>query len=79
MYDQKGTPIPNSPFAGYTVTINQYSNLREAERYVKGYIEACSSAKALEMDPEICKKIGGHIHIAEITPDGFRWRVPPLS
>jgi len=27
-------------------------------------------------DPK-CKMVGGHIHVAEIGPSGFPWRVPP--
>jgi hypothetical protein len=43
-----------------------------------GYIAACSDPIALELD-EFCHTIGGHIHVATVTPDhGFRW-VPGLG
>lgn len=49
-----------------------------AADYVRGYIEACSDPAALELDP-LCRRIGGHVHIAEITPSGgFKWRVAPV-
>jgi hypothetical protein len=43
-------------------------------------IEACSrsSPMALEIDKEFCEGIGGHIHVATITPEGgFDWAVLP--
>jgi hypothetical protein len=76
MYDNYG-PIDNSPFAEYFKNPRTIDSFDDAEEYVKGYIEACSSPLALEMDEVGCKKIGGHIHIAEITRSGFRWRIPP--
>jgi len=37
-------------------------------------IEACDSPIAREIDNEYCRGIGGHIHVATITPEnGFRW------
>lgn len=30
------------------------------------------------LDPAHCASIGGHIHIAEITPERFSWRKPPV-
>jgi len=44
--------------------------------YVSSYIRACSDPAAVEID-SCCKYIGGHIHAAEITPDGFRWLIEP--
>lgn len=41
------------------------------------YIRACSSDEGRKIDKEVCDGIGGHIHIAEITPTEFRWRIPP--
>jgi hypothetical protein len=52
--------------------------LDQASDYVRGYIEACADPVALELDP-LCSGIGGHVHVAEITPlGGFKWRVAPL-
>jgi hypothetical protein len=48
-----------------------------ATEYVRGYIEACADPLAVELDP-LCKRIGGHTHIAEITSSGgFKWRTAP--
>jgi hypothetical protein len=51
-------------------------SLEDAAEYSKGLIALCSDPMAAAVDP-ICKGIGGHIHIADVTPDGFRWRIPP--
>jgi len=38
-----------------------------------GYIRACRTSEALQID-EKCAEIGGHIHAATVTPkEGFRW------
>jgi hypothetical protein len=79
MYDSNGNPLPGSLFAEHTRCLSHHPTLREGEEYIKGYIEACSSPLALEMDAKTCQNIGGHIHIAEVTPAGFRWRIPPLA
>lgn len=42
------------------------------------YIKACSDPRASEIDPD-CKGIGGHLHAAESTHDGFRWLIPPVT
>jgi hypothetical protein len=52
--------------------------LSDAVEAGRNYIEACSSPVALEIDKEICQGIGGHIHVATITPTaGFEWLIPP--
>jgi hypothetical protein len=52
--------------------------LSDAIEAGRKFIEACSSAIAREIDDENCRGIGGHIHIATITPKaGFDWAVPP--
>jgi hypothetical protein len=80
MYGDDGRRVlPGSPFANFVKDLGPNPSLKDAEQYVRGYIEACSSPLALELDEAICKGIGGHIHVATITPsDGFRWVVPPL-
>jgi hypothetical protein len=45
-------------------------SLVEATNFMKGYVEACSSRLALQLDPDNCRKVGGHIHVATITPRG---------
>lgn len=68
----------NPMLARYTKPLSQNMSLTEASAFAKGYIEACSSTLAMEIDPEIDWKIGGHIHIASLTPtNGFQWVVPP--
>ena len=49
----------------------------EAAEYVKGYVAACSSDLARELDYEHWKLTGGHIHIAKVTPNAFDWIEPP--
>jgi hypothetical protein len=46
--------------------------------FAEGFIKACSDSQALLIDPS-CRQIGGHIHVAHITPDVFRWAIPPLN
>lgn len=53
------------------------SSFGDAVACAKGYIEACSDPVALEIDPKQCQGIGGHIHIAAVTPEGFQWIEPP--
>jgi hypothetical protein len=79
MYDDLGNVVSNSPFAEYIQNPREIRSLDESEKYVKGYIQACSSALALSMDESRCKTIGGHIHIAEITPASFKWRIAPVT
>jgi hypothetical protein len=73
----KGQPVENSPFAQYVQRTSADLSLDGAERYAKGYVEACSSPLALQMDEAKCRGIGGHIHVAELTKSGFRWRIAP--
>jgi hypothetical protein len=58
---------------GQLAWTNSPVTLSEAIKVSEGYIRACSSPEAIQMDAK-CAGIGGHIHIATITPkDGFRW------
>jgi hypothetical protein len=52
--------------------------LDDIGNYLKGYIAACSDPEALKLNPR-CAMIGGRVHIAEVTPEGFRWQIPPLG
>lgn len=63
-------PFPKNP-AELTADI--------AAKIASGYIEACCSDFGRELDPISTKGIGGHIHIAKITPKAFEWIVPPLK
>lgn len=40
---------------------------------IQQYIQRCSDNK---VDP-YCRDIGGHIHIATVTPEKFEWIIPP--
>jgi hypothetical protein len=43
----------------------------------KAFIQAHSDPEAIALDGKCCA-VGGHIHIATITPtDGFQWIIPP--
>lgn len=57
----------------------QALSLKEAETSVRNYVAACCDSRAMEVDPEHCWAIGGHIHIATITKsDGFKWVQEPI-
>jgi hypothetical protein len=43
-------------------------SLQDAVDATLGYVEACSSPLGLEVDPENCRGLGGHIHVATVTP-----------
>lgn len=47
--------------------------LAEGIEIVQNYIRACDSDAGREVDPDLCGGIGGHIHIATITPSGVAW------
>jgi len=52
--------------------------INKAAEIAANYIMACSSAVARDADPNLTMHIGGHIHIAKITPSGgFEWIIPP--
>jgi len=72
-------PKPQSHFQNNQVLLSSNPSLDEMQRFCVGYIEACASELALTLDETICRIIGGHIHVAEITPSGFKWRIPPKS
>ena len=66
-------------FAGAESTYSRYQLLRpqnnaEAVRFVREYILDC-----IESREEDCQAIGGHLHIATVTPSGFLWTIPPLG
>lgn len=59
--------------------IGDNTSLQQAVHFSQGYIEACKSQLALQIDPD-CDGIGGHVHAATITPEnGFKWVVPPIT
>jgi hypothetical protein len=51
--------------------------LQDAIDRSKAYILACSDPEGIATD-ELCRFVGGHIHVATITQTaGFRWIIPP--
>lgn len=61
----------------YVKTLSATPSLEELASQARGFIEACSDPRAVAVDSS-CRGIGGHIHIAAITPrEGFKWLVPP--
>ncbi len=56
---------------------NRSTSLSDAAEIAGDYIKACS--ESADIDP-CCAYIGGHIHIAKITPaNGFEWVIPPRT
>ncbi len=53
--------------------------IKTAEKIASGYIEACCSDFGRELDPDVTRGIGGHIHIAKIIPTASEWIIPPLD
>ena len=52
--------------------------LSEVADIARKYILACSDPASMKLDNKHCAGIGGHIHMAKITPEeGFEWIVPP--
>jgi hypothetical protein len=52
-------------------------SLLKAAQDVERYIQICDSEEGRAAD-SACLSIGGHIHIAMITPNCFHWLKPPL-
>jgi hypothetical protein len=51
--------------------------MEDAIEAALNYVRACSDPDLRQIDPDNCGGIGGHIHIATITPnDGFQWHIP---
>lgn len=70
-------------FAAYRKPVRRRiedTTLSEAVEFTKQTIMAQSDPIAAELDPVICNGIGGHIHIAKVTPsEGFAWVTPPTA
>jgi len=62
-------------FEAYRVTPEQFPDaLSYAVATARSHIQAHGDPAALALDAEVCRGIGGHIHIATVTPDrGFQW------
>jgi hypothetical protein len=59
----------------YLTTI-ELESLQDAAELSRDYLQRCIDRQD-QVEAEIRGTIGGHIHIAEITPEGFRWNVAP--
>lgn len=71
------TAIDNDPrFAEYRLPYGPEMSIEDARALVTRRLEACASPSATEIN-SLCAGIGGHIHIATVTPSGFDWLVPP--
>jgi len=65
-------------FFPFCAPFDYTESLDQATGFVKGYIEACCSPDAPRFDPD-CESLGGHIHVATVSPQGgFRWVVAPI-
>jgi hypothetical protein len=62
----------------WTVCRQEVRTLDQAEAVAHAIVEAQCDERVAVLDHEHCSSIGGHIHIAEITANGFKWRTPPL-
>ncbi|MGA7220021.1 MAG: hypothetical protein WBX38_17025 [Candidatus Sulfotelmatobacter sp.] len=54
-------------FVQFCKPLYEDASLQAATEFAIGYVQACSSALARGLDPE-CRRIGGHIHAAVVTP-----------
>jgi hypothetical protein len=69
------TPLYCARNTGLSIML---ADITEEEFRVAGAIIAAQcDPSAVMLDREHCASIGGHIHIAEITTNGFAWRIPP--
>lgn len=62
----------------YAMPTDENSSLEEAAKTAAGFLRACADPLARRIDP-FCERVGGHIHIAKVTPSGFHWHIPPAS
>ncbi len=67
--------------SGSEVIWNKYpckeppDSLTAGATLVRGYIQSCADHQGEYVE---CKNIGGRIHIASVTEQGFKWIEPPL-
>jgi hypothetical protein len=52
------------------------TTFEQGQAFVEAYVRLCCEPEAKAIDPG-CKIVGGHVHLAQITPDGFQWIIPP--
>jgi hypothetical protein len=66
----------DSRFDKYRKNVALNGSLHNATEAVRLIIEAQCDPVAAGLDP-LCKGIGGHIHVAKLTRNGFHWIIPP--
>jgi hypothetical protein len=54
-------------FVHFCQPLDQNASLQDCVAFARGYVEACCSSLARQLDPE-CRMMGGHIHVATLTP-----------
>jgi hypothetical protein len=70
--------LQHEPLRPYwTLCRQEVSTLDQAAVVAHKIIAAQCDPRMAMLDPKRCASIGGHIHIAEITANGFAWRIPP--
>jgi hypothetical protein len=80
MYPSQSGDNRDTRFLPFIKDLGRGFSADDAVQFARGYIEACSSPLGLEVDAQLCKGIGGHIHIATITKsDGFKWAIEPAT
>jgi hypothetical protein len=62
---------------GLRAIFDETADASDAVEAAQSYIAACSTPAAAILD-SFCKTIGGHIHIATLTREEFKWHAPPL-
>jgi len=65
-------------FEEYRLPFGPDISLEDARALIKRRLEACATPLAAEIEP-LCSGIGGHIHIAAVTPSGFDWLEAPVT
>lgn len=56
--------------------LSQPSDLSEAAEMVRRYAQTCVDNSRVIPD---CNNLGGHVHVATVTPEGFSWVIAPLA
>ena len=67
---------PMRPY--WSVCRQEIHNLDQAAGVAYAIIDAQCDERVALLDPKSCAAIGGDVHVAEVTADGFTWRERPL-
>jgi hypothetical protein len=76
--DISGVIDRDSRFSEYRLPYGPTMPIEHASAVIQRRLEACASPLAAEIDV-LCSGIGGHIHVAAVTPSGVSWLVPPIG